>query len=287
MLSKPLQILFSCFILITGLFIFSSFYLNNHNTDADAIVNKMFAAMQNVKTLQYKLRVTERIRGKIEARESQVKLQISPRKLYMKIKNQEVLWVQGTNGGNALINPGTFPYVNLNLDPLGSIMRKDQHHTIHELGFAYIASILKNHLDKHTSDFKKHFFITGEEVFDGKTCYKLSVLMPDFGWETYTVKKGENIVTIARKLHISEYMILENNPNISWYDAVKEDQQIQVPNSYSKYALLLVDKETMLPVSTKLIDDKGLFEAYYYTDLKINAHIPPEEFTRGYKDYNF
>jgi hypothetical protein len=285
MMSNTFKIIF--------LFLFGLTNVSFHNYDENSynnteeIAEKMFSAMENVRTIRYKLQLTERIRGKLEARESEIKLQVSPRKLYMKIKNQELLWIQGANGGNALVNPGTFPYVNLNLDPLGSIMRKDQHHTIHELGFAYFASILKNHRDKYLSDFKKHFFITGEEVFDGKNCYKLTVMMPNFKWESYTVKKGENIVTIARRNYISQYMILENNKNVSWYDAVKEGQQIQIPNSYCKYALILIDKESFLPISIRIIDDRGLFESYQYLDIKLNIPIASDEFTRGYKDYKF
>ena len=48
-----------------------------------------------------------------------------------------------------------------------------------------------------------------------------------------TLKKGENLVTIARRLRLSEYMILERNSNIKWYDDVKDDGGwICVINSY-------------------------------------------------------
>jgi outer membrane lipoprotein-sorting protein len=254
--------------------------------NVEDITDRMFEAMSNVKTMRYHLKIAERVNGKIEYRESNVKLQVSPRKLYLQIKSQEVLWLQGENGGNAFVNPGAFPYINLNLDPQGSLMRKDQHHTINELGLNYFLSILKSYKEKYADKFKKHFFITGEEVFNGRMCYKLSILIPEFGWENYTVKKGENIISIARKLHVSEYMILEGNV-VKWYDDVIEGQIIQVPNAYSKFALLLVDKESMLPINNKMIDDKGLFESYQYLDLKVNTPIAPEEFTKNYKGYHF
>jgi len=258
----------------------------NENYDVEEITDKMFVAISNVKTLRYKLKIAERVNGKMENRESSVKLQVSPRKLYLQIKNQEVLWIQGENGGNAFVNPGAFPYINLNIDPLGTLMRKGQHHTIHELGLNYFFSILKNYKEKYAETFKKHFLITGEEVFNGRMCYKLSILVQDFGWEKYTVKKGENIISIARKLHVSEFMILENN-TVKWYDDVKEGQVIQVPNAYAKFALLMVDKELMLPISNTMIDDKGVFESYQYIDLKVNTVIAPEEFTKEYKEYHF
>jgi hypothetical protein len=253
------------------------------------LINKIFETINNTKTLRYHLVVNERIKGKMHYSESFVKLQIAPRKLYLSIKAQgsEVLWTQGTNGGDALINPGTFPYINLNLDPFGSIMRKDQHHTIHEMGFQYLANILKEGVKFAGDKLDKYFVVLGEEKFNNRPCYKLSVAFPDFAWVPYTVKKGESIIAIARKLNLSEYMILENNPKLSSYSDVKEGQVIQVPNAYAKLTLILVDKELMLPVNTKIFDDKGLFETYEYYDLQVNTIIEPEEFTRGYKDYHF
>ena len=102
-----------------------------------------------------------------------------------------------------------------------------------------------------------------------------------------TVKKGENITTIARRLRLSEYMILENNPKISSYTDVKEGQIISIPNAYAKLTLLLIDKEYLLPVNNKVFDDKGVFEMYEYHDLKVNVPIAPEEFTKNYKGYHF
>src|SRR5688572_17095578 len=90
------------------------------------LVAKVFESIENVKTLRYNLQCNERINGRIQHTESQVKLQVAPRKLYLSLKGPEVLWISGKNNGNALVNPGAFPYINLNLDPYGSLMRKDQ-----------------------------------------------------------------------------------------------------------------------------------------------------------------
>ncbi len=75
----------------------------------------------------------------------------------------EVLWIAGANNGNAIVNPGTFPYITLNLDPMGSIMRKNQHHTINELGMEYVGEILKDGIKHFGDQLDKHFVIVGEE----------------------------------------------------------------------------------------------------------------------------
>lgn len=255
---------------------------NNHE-----ILKNIFASVANVKTLRYHLQCNERIKGKMQHTESHVKLQINPRKLYLSLKGPEVLWVQGENKGEALVNPGTFPFVNLNLDPFGVIMRKDQHHTIHEMGIHYLADIIKDGVIKAGNNFDKHFVILGEEAYNGRPCYRLSIAFPDFSWGPYTVKKGETITSISRRLHVSEYMVLERNPAATWYSDIKAGQIIQVPNVYAKLTMLLIDKELSLPLSNKVYDDKGLFETYEYVNLQVNSPISPEEFTKEYKDYNF
>lgn len=251
------------------------------------LIDNIFEAVDNIKTMRFNLQCNERIKGRMTHYESKVKLQVSPRKVYLSLKGPEVLWIQGKNNGDALVNPGAFPYMNLNLDPYGSLMRKDQHHTIHEMGFQYLADILKDGMKRAGDKLDKYFVVSGEEKLNGKNCYKLVITFPDFAWDSYTVKKGENLTTIARKLRVSEYMVLMNNPKISWYNDVKEGQVIKVPNAYGKLTILLIDKESLLPVSNKVFDDQGLFETYEYQDLQVNTPIAPEEFTKDYKDYNF
>jgi outer membrane lipoprotein-sorting protein len=258
-----------------------------NNPDNEELIARIFDAVDNIKTMRFNLQCNERIHGHMQHYESKVKLQVNPRKVYLSLKGPEVLWIQGQNNGNALVNPGAFPYMNLNLDPYGSLMRKDQHHTIHEMGFQYLADILKDGMKKAGDKLDKYFQVVGEEKLNGRPCYKLMISFPDFAWVSYTVKKGENLTTIARKLHVSEYMVLTNNPKISWYNDVKEGQVIKVPNAYGKLTILLVDKEMMLPVSNQVFDDQGLFETYQYVDLKVNTPIADEEFTKDYKDYNF
>lgn len=283
---KTRHLLFlSLILVIAGSFF--SFKEKKAESGSRELIDRIFDAIDNVKTLKYSLQCNERIKGRMQHTESKVKLQINPRKLYLNIRGVEVLWVQGANNGEALVNPNAFPYINLNLDTYGSLMRKDQHHTIHEMGYLYLADILKDGLRRSGDNLDKFFKVLGEEKYNGRDCYKLSIAFPDFAWGNYTVKKGENITSIARKLHVSEYMVLENNPKLSSYNDVKEGQVIRVPNAYAKLTLLLIDKEYLLPVNNKVFDDKGLYETYEYYDLQVNPTIAPEEFTKNYKGYHF
>lgn len=261
--------------------------IDNKPPTSREIIDQMIKSIDNVKTLKYKLGISERIKGKLTNASSLIKYQKSPRKLHLYLNGPELLWLEGKNNGNALVSPGSFPYFDLNLDPYGAILRKNQHHTLHEIGYDYLSDLIQSFILRADGNFEQTFLYIGEDKFENSTCYKIIIKYSDFAFSSYKVKKGENIVSIARKLKVSEYMILENNPAHEGYYAVKAGDVLSVPNAYAKMTVLLIDKELMLPVNTKMYDDKGLFESYEYRDLKVNIVIPDVEFSKNFKEYHF
>lgn len=247
----------------------------------------MIKAINDVDRLKYNLKITERTNGKFNHFSSSVKLNKVPRKLYLSTNGIEVLWVQGVNKGNALVKPNSFPYVNLNLDPMGNLMRDGQHHTINEMGFDYFGTIIVYNVLKAGPEFDKFFKLDGEEALNGKMCYKFTIDNPDFKFLDYTVGKGETVVTIAKKLHVAEQMILENNKKVSGYKDVKVGQVIKVPNSYAKHVVIYLDKQNFLPVGSRIYDNDGLFEQYDYSNLVLNPTFEDAEFTKNYPGYGF
>jgi len=283
-------LLFACVFLFSKNFyaINNTYFSKNFEPiNARTLVNKILKAVQDSRTLKYDLKLFERINGQMLSTSSSVKLQKSPRKLYLYLKGTELLWKENENNGNALVNPDGFPFYNLNLNPYGSVLRKNQHHTIHEIGFDYFADIIQNFSKKAGENFEKHFIYIGEEKCNNINCYKLMILFPEFGFENYMVKKNENLITIARKLKISEYLIIENNPQIDDYYEIKEGDKIKIPNSYAKTTTLYIDQKYFLPINIKIVDNKGLFEQYEYYFLQVNPKIADEEFIKTYKDYHF
>lgn len=266
---------------------FSGRKISTSEISSKSIISNTLATIDNIKTLRYNLKCAERIEGKIHHTESFVKLNRKPRKIYLYLKGPELLWVEGQNNGNALVNPGAFPYFNLNLDPNGSLLRKDLHHTINEIGFDYLADVIRAAILSTGDKFEKYFLYMGEEKFLDKVCYKISINNTDFTYNNYVAAKGETVLYIARKLKVSEYMILENNSFLKDYGVVKEGTKLKVPSAYAKLTVLFIDKKTNLPVHNKVYDDKGLFEEYEYHSLIVNSKIDDEEFTKDYKDYNF
>lgn len=274
-------------LLLVTAFVFSDSYSQDKALTMK-VVSEMLTTINNMQSVTYNLEIGERFGDKMVRAQSAVKLNVQPRKIYIKIPKSgaELLWIAGENNGNALINPNAFPYINLNLDPTGSLLRGDQHHTIHELGFSYFAGLIATYVLQSKDDVEKFFKYEGEAMWNGRECHKIVIENPDFRFVPYTVKKGETPITIARKLHVGEYMILERN-KLKDYGVLKEGRVIQVPTSYAKKSVLLIDKGWKVPVNQKIYDDKGLYESYEYSNIRLNVKFAEDEFKRSYKDYNF
>lgn len=229
--------------------------------------------------------------GKYKSAETFLKVNVKPLKLYLQLlspsKGIELLWVEGQNSGDALINPNSFPYFNLNLSPNNSLLRNDQHHSIFAVGFTYTGTILKANIQQAGVRIKDYYQCHGKIKFDNIECYKIVVEFPDFKFVDYTVKKGEDIYSIAEKLHVNEFMILMNNPSVKSYNSIREGQKIKVPNSYGKKTIFFVDTKRYLPIYQEVYDDKGLFEKYEYYKLQVNPIIFEKEFTQNFESYGF
>lgn len=250
----------------------------------------MMTTIKSVKTLTFHLYKSERLKGQMKEGEQDVKLNQSPFKVYLKVQKPnegaEVLYIEGANSGNARVYPGSFPYVTLNLDPDGSILRKDQHHSVKELGFKYTGEVISTLHDKFKDKMSEYFQIVGEVEHKGRKCWKVTIDNKQYAYENYTVKSGEDILKIARRLKLNEYMLLEQN-KLGSFTSVKAGQVIKVPNSYCKSIEAYLDKETFLPIYQRMSDEHGLVAIYEYTNLKVNPPIKPEEFTETYTGYKF
>ncbi len=252
------------------------------------IVSKSLKAIKEVKGLKYHLKITERGKKGFNHYESAVKFNRNPRLIYLYIKGIEVLWIHGINDDKALVKPSSFAFFNLNLDPMGNLMRQDQHHTLNEMGYDYFASVIQNTIDRLGDKFDDTFILAGEERINNRPCYKILIDNKDFKYVDYTIGEGESITSIARKFHIAEYMILEKNPKFNdYFDILKKGQVIKIPTWYARTVTMYVDMLYFLPISMMVNDDKGLFEEYNYHFLQVNPKFEDDEFTRTHKGYGF
>lgn len=279
--------LFNCYILLSCIFTLVFFGTALPQSGAE-ISRKMFDSTKQIKTLMYKMKKTERIDGEMVTQVAVVKLSRNPLKVYTRQEQPkdglEVLYTEGSRA--ALINPNGFPWLNLKLDPQGNLMRKEQHHTINEAGYDHVVSILEHLFNKYESEIDALTQLQSAE-WNGHPCWQITFDNPHFQYYEYQVGDKETLASIAEKFKISEYMILENNKDIDDFEDTIAGETITIPNDYSPKMILLIDKQLMVPLVMKVYDDKGLYEYYEYSDIKINPKLEPEEFTAEYAGYGF
>jgi len=258
---------------------------------ARELAKTMFTKTKQIKTLTYTIKKKERIDGEMIRQISFVKLVREPFKVYIKQdfpnKGMEALYVSGTNNNKALVNPNGFPWFNIRLDPYGSLMRANQHHTIHRSGFDYVVSILEYLFDKYDTIIDTMVKKQATVICDGHACYVIMFSNPYFKFFDYTVRHGETLPAISDRTKLSEYMILEKNEAVDDYDDINSGQIIEIPNDYSPKMIIYIDKQRMIPLVMKIYDDQGLYEQYEYINVVVNPFLKPEEFTKEYEGYGF
>lgn len=253
------------------------------------IIHQMFDSIKNIKSEQFDVKATERIDDVLHFADSRIKIIFNPHKIYFYSpkKGTEILWVEGTNKGNAIVHSKTLPFVNFDLDPLGNIMRKDQHHTIFDLGTPFIATTIANTIIKAPKDFDKHFKYAGIIKWNNTDCYQIIIEYPEYKYIEYITTKGETVTTISQKFNTSDYKIRNINDLSSYFGTIKEGKKISIPIPYSNKVIVYIDKQTFIPINVMVYDEKGLFEQYEFYNLKINPVFETDEFSKHYKGYSF
>jgi outer membrane lipoprotein-sorting protein len=272
------------------IFIFAGADTGHKTVSCREIIDQMLDSVKNVKTQRYRVKSTERISGHLLFASSIIKIDLSTKKkiyLFNPEKNIEVLWVTGKNNGNAIVRSGSVPLMNFNLDPYGSIMRKDQHHTIFDLGFQYIGMTIANTILKAPKDFDKHFQYAGTIKYDNHDCHQVVINYPEYKFIEYVTGKGETVTSISLKLNTSDYKIRYINDLSSYFGTIKEGKKLKIPIPYANKAIVYIDKKSAIPLSIKVYDDEGLFESYDFSNVVINKPFAEDEFSKSYKDYGF
>lgn len=253
-------------------------------------IDSLLVAVEQFHTAKYELTALELINEEWVENKSTVSYRKNPFAIYIKYQKPheglEVLLKEGDK--KALINPNGFPFINMYLDPYGYLMREDQHHTVYESGLSYFASVLKQTKEKIKKEGLEGKCITflGVDTVEGKNYYHIQIENPLFKQEKYQVKKGEDLVSIAREKGLNEHYILEQN-ELYFYESVDEGQEISISNSFAQKVEVWLDTKTYLPLIQKIYMNNALYEQYEFKKVQLNISIPSEEFTAEYEGYGF
>ncbi|MCI5058017.1 MAG: DUF1571 domain-containing protein [Flavobacteriales bacterium] len=244
--------------------------------DARSILQEMNKQISQIKRVSYEFYNQERIDGKLLEARQLVVMQNSPLSIYALMqgpkKGSEILFKKGVNGDQVLFSPnGNFPYVNMNLDPLGSTIRDNNHHTIFELGYGHFKTILSKSLIEDDVKCK----VVNETIFDGHEVYVITVDMP---YEVNTIKNlgSQKVREYAQLNGLNEYKIMELN-DLDFGEVLTVGKSYRLPNHYAKTIEIVVGKALHLPLSIKVYDERGLYEKYVFKNVKINEKVDAEK----------
>jgi len=252
------------------------------------ILHTMYDSIKHVKTVHLFVTSIERTENKFTSELAEIKVHANPRKVYFnnREKKVEVLFDAEVSKQHAFVKVHKFPFLALNLDPTGNIMRKNQHYTIHELGYEFIGKSIAITISKDKNGLD-NFVYHGKRVKNGYTCYMLEYENNSYAFVNYTVLDRETASSLAAKLCVNDYLLRNKNDLLNDFGYLKKGTVLKVPTLYCKKAILFIDQHLMLPVAISLYDDQGLFESYEYAKVEINKTFQPDEFTKRFKDYGF
>lgn len=278
---------FVCALLISGT------TMRYDNQKAVVILDQMQRSIDGIEHMRYRAEARERLRdGSQRFSRIYVKVQAKPYQAYFRTiapkAGIELLCRPDIFGEKVLINPNGFPWINVKLN-IQSKRLREGHHSVDRAGMTYFGKILaKGFVDaRKNGKLDRSLSYLGEKKMDNRRCHHIVFSDDTYTTKSYTVKEGEDLVSIAKARGISEYKILDLNPKVGYYTDVKAGQDIILPSTYAKKITLLVDAESLLPVSIEVHDEKGFYEAYSFHAIELNPDIDMSEFTPDFEEYGF
>jgi outer membrane lipoprotein-sorting protein len=254
-------------------------------------LDKMYNAIGSIQTMSYDMTSQERINGKMVVKNMKFKIQISPRKVYMKDKDSgvELLYVSGWNSNQAYINPNGFPWMNVSFDINNSKVRADGHHPVTHAGFAYLSTLMR-HTEKLILQagmkVEDRIKIASDVTWNGRSCTRIVMEDPNFKFVTHTCTQSETLFEMCERLNFSEYMIMEKN-KLGYGAKVSKGTTLQVPSAFAKKVELYIDKANNLPVAQFIYDQTGLFEKFEFKNLVLSPKLEAKEWTTQCASYGF
>jgi hypothetical protein len=276
-------------ILLTFLFLVMGFRV--FSQEPLSLVRQMITTTSGFRTLQFTLETRERVNGRIVREVNMCKIHCDPYRFYaiqsFPVNKLEVLYVTGSNGNKLKINPASFPWVTVNLPPESPLVLANRHHPMLEAGFNYFCRIIGSLLQKYESQGMQIIGGFSRVRVYGADCYAITLINPSYKVSGYEVKEKETALTLARKLNLNYYAILENNPGLKMNEVIHPGTRLTIPNDYGSRIELFIHQDKLYPVDLKVYDPKGLYEEYIFTDVEINPVYDESVFSAENPSYRF
>ncbi|MEZ4827903.1 MAG: LysM peptidoglycan-binding domain-containing protein [Bacteroidia bacterium] len=247
------------------------------DTEAGKILQSMHEQIRSISHHSYHLKVEERRTDhSIHQAEMLVSVQNEPLKVQLEPlkpnKGALIEYDAASNSREAVVTPSKWvPAVRFSEDIHGKMLRRG-HYAINETTLAFfdrvVSQLEETFVQKEV--YGQSVRYPGDETVEGLACYRIELFDPTYTINTYTVKEGESLISIARKQRVNPYKIRELNPEIEDYYQISPGQRIRIPSSYCKRCVVLVDKTQFLPRRMEVYDEKGCFEKFVFSQLIVS-----------------
>lgn len=237
-----------------------------------SIIQASIKQSRAVSSAAYTLENTERIDGKWLSGTQEIRYRNQPLQVCMNFvrpgPGTMVTYDEIVDPERLVYDPAGFPFMKIDLDPLGSMARNSNHHTIYETGFDHFAELIATMYNQH-------------EVMSlmdnwNSSAYRLQLIAPDQTNE-YMVKADESTRSLAKRLGVSEYRIVELNEKVKGYGELKEGSMLLLPISYAHELIVEIDKQTLLPTTLTLNDELGMLASYSIRDIELDVEVVTHE----------
>lgn len=204
-------------------------------------------------------------------------------------EGQEVLYAPGWNKNRIKVHKGSFPDVNLNLDPYGTLAMAHSHHPVPEVSLVHLVDLVLDNIRRARAKNVGALTFGGRETLFGRPVVRLEATTPPTG-TTPTIEKGQTLWDIARATGQSMYVILHANRARRWRQADHPERgdAVIVPDFYAGRVVLWIDEALRLPLQIDLYDHEGnLYEHYEHHDLAVNTELTDADFDPKNPAYKF
>jgi outer membrane lipoprotein-sorting protein len=255
------------------------------------ILDQAMKINRSINSVSLTMLANERINGELQLKKTFFKIEYNPYRVYVKQyfpkAGLEAIYPDYSSSDKIILHWNNLSFLKLHLDPFSKPFRKSGHHTIDKAGFSFTMEVLEELQRKYPYQSGSSWQYIGLVKYADVVCHKIIFDNPDFHYFDYTVKKGDNLRTIAAKYKICDYMIIENNPDIKLLETLNPGLKVKVPSDYAKQIIIYLDKQHLTLIGLKIYDDKGLFEDYTYFNVKINPVFSSLDFDTENPEYGF
>ena len=275
--------------------LFISNLMSAQETSATTILQQSIDAIDQANSYHLFVRAYERNKDDMDSEEkyAELKIQKKPRIQYTRKMtasgkfSADVFYDESENPLEVTVSLSKL-LPNLSIDLYSQKLRERSHYLLSEMGFSKSVQTLKNiiMLIREPSN-NAHLNLLGDTIFQDRPCYKIQFTNSNFHYKQYTTKPGEGIEKMASRLHTSSYLIVSKNDLIKDFAFIGSGESIKIPSFYAKEINLLIDKETMHPISMESIDEIGTYEKYVFEKIVVDPPFEPKELSKSYKKYSF